>query len=155
MQLKKAKVSERIYFHNFDNINRFFALFFNCEEGQFRPGGISMIYEAAVVTRAELSEDNIKKIQGLTESTVGEFGGEILINDDWGVRRFGQPSSRRIEKGHYLYFVYRSDIEKGNVNKELERKFKIHEDVINYMTLKLGDDDRSEQIKKDYANPFN
>jgi small subunit ribosomal protein S6 len=109
-----------------------------------------MIYESAYVLRTEATEDAIKKITDMVAETVKSFGGEVLVNDQWGVKTFAQPTSNGVTKGNYFYLIYKADT---NCNTELERRFKISEDVLKFIFVRLGVEEEQEAIVKAYKKP--
>ena len=109
-----------------------------------------MIYETALVLRTDLSEEVVAKAKALVTETVAQFGGEILVDENWGVKSFAQPTSKGISQGNYQYFIYKANAE---VNKEIERKFGISEDILKSIFVKLGTDSKQEAIIKAYNNP--
>ncbi|MBT3983601.1 MAG: 30S ribosomal protein S18 [Bacteriovoracaceae bacterium] len=109
-----------------------------------------MVYEAAIVLRAEIDETAFEAFKGLVSEVIKEFGGEILLTDDWGARIFSQPNKRGNRRGRYVYFIY--SCEDGKVIKELERRFKINEDCLNSLIIKK--EISAEKMLKDYKNPF-
>lgn len=109
-----------------------------------------MIYEMAYVLRTEATEDAIKKMADVVTKTIADFNGEILVQDDWGVKTFAQATTNGVERGKYIYVMYKSDTE---ANKELERRFKISEDVLKFTFVRLGVEAEQEEIVKAYKNP--
>jgi small subunit ribosomal protein S6 len=112
-----------------------------------------MIYETAYVLRPDANEEAIKKIKENVSAAIKEFGGEVLVEDDWGVKQFAQPTHKGETKGHYLYAMYKA--EKGDLNSELERRFRIAENVLKFIFIQLGDDADQEKIVAAYKNPNN
>lgn len=113
------------------------------------PGG-NMIYETAFVVRPDASEEAIASIKtGLTES-FKSFGAEILVNDSWGVKTFAQPTESGLKKGAYHYFMYKGA---GDLNAEIERRYRINENLVRFIIVKLGEDKHQDEIVKGYANP--
>src|SRR5690606_23947527 len=56
-------------------------------------------------------------------------------------------------RGHYFYFMYKAN---SDVNQEIERRFRISEDVLKFIFIKLADDDKKQaEIVKGYKNPTN
>ncbi len=110
-----------------------------------------MIYESAFVLRAEAGEDAVKKVTDIVKETISNFDGEVLIDENWGVKQFAQPTSNGIVRGNYFYIMYKSNT---SCNTELERRFKISEDVLKFMFIKLGVDADQAEIVKTYVNPF-
>jgi small subunit ribosomal protein S6 len=112
-----------------------------------------MIYEAAAILRAEIDPTALEAFKTLFLDITKEFKGEVLLADDWGTRTFAQPKSGGKKRGRYLYFMYQSA--NGAINAEIERRWKIHEDVMGSIIVKLGDDKKvKEQALKVYKNPF-
>lgn len=109
-----------------------------------------MIYESAFVLRQDATEEAIKKITDLVAETIKEYDGEILINDQWGVKQFAQPTESGQTRGNYFYVMYKAN---NTCNNELERRFRISEDVLKFIFIKLGVEKDQEAIVKGYKNP--
>lgn len=110
-----------------------------------------MIYEMALVLRTDLQESGVKTLLEIVHDCVKTYDGEILIEDDWGKLTFAQPSKSGIEKGHYIYFMFKANNEN---NLEIARRFRINEGVLNSMIIKLGEDEDLEKIVKTYKTPY-
>merc|ERR1711935_509268 len=104
-----------------------------------------MIYESAFVLRQNASEDAIKKMTDLVASTIKEYDGEVLVNDNWGVKQFAQPTEKGETRGNYFYVMYKAS---NTCNLELERRFRISEDTLKFIFIKLGTDLEQEKIVK-------
>jgi ribosomal protein S6/ribosomal protein S18 len=109
-----------------------------------------MIYETAFVVRPDASEEVVASIKNSLAETFKEFGAEVLVNDSWGVKSFAQPTESGLKKGAYHYFMYKGA---GNLNAEIERKFRINENLVRHMIIKLGNDKDQATIVKNYKNP--
>jgi small subunit ribosomal protein S6 len=109
-----------------------------------------MIYELAYVVKPDATEEALSSVKTLMEGTLKEFGGEILINDTWGVKTFAQPFESGLAKGNFFYVMYKTP---GTTNAEIERKMGINEAVVRFMIVKLGDDAKQDSIMKAYKNP--
>lgn len=109
-----------------------------------------MIYETALVVKPDATEDAVTAAKNIVIETIKEFGGEILVNDTWGVKTFAQPLESGLRKGNFFYFMYKSV---GTVNAEIERKLHINENVVRFIIVKLGDDSQMDDIAKKYKNP--
>jgi ribosomal protein S6/ribosomal protein S18 len=109
-----------------------------------------MIYETAFVVRPDASEEAVASIKTALTETFKEFGAEVLVNDSWGVKSFAQPTESGLKKGAYHYFMYKGA---GNLNAEIERKFRINESLVRYLIIKLGEDKHQADIVKNYKNP--
>ena len=111
-----------------------------------------MIYEMSLVVNVDSSETDIQSFQKLVQDVITEKGGEVLIQDDWDKLSFAQPTSEGVEKGHFLYFVYRSG--SAETNPELARRFRINEKVLRHMVLVIGDDSSREDFVKTFKTPY-
>ena len=109
-----------------------------------------MIYESAYVLRQEATEEAIKQVSELVKETIANFNGEVLVSDAWGVKTFAQPTEKGATRGNYYYVMYSADT---NCNAELERRFKISEDVLKFIFIKLGTPAEKEALAKAYRNP--
>lgn len=109
-----------------------------------------MIYETAFVVRPDASEEAVNSIKtGLTEA-FKQFNAEVLVNDSWGVKTFAQPAESGLKKGAYHYFMYKGA---GDLNAEIERRYRINENLVRFIIVKLGEDKHQEEIVKGYTNP--
>lgn len=110
-----------------------------------------MIYELAIVARPTLSETEINSLSKIVQDVINQFGGEILVEDNWGALTFAQIASNRENKGNFLYFIYQTGAE---TNLELTRRLKINEGVHKYLFCKLGPDSKKEKILKNLKIPY-
>ena len=109
-----------------------------------------MIYETAFVVRPDASEEAVNSVKTAFTDSLKQFGGEVLVTDSWGVKTFAQPAESGLKKGAYHYFMYKGA---GELNAEIERKFRINENLVRYIVVKLGDDAKQADIVKAYNNP--
>lgn len=110
-----------------------------------------MVYETAIVLRADSSEDIQAKVKQTFADILKQFEGEIIVSDDWGVKTFAQPTQDNEKRGLYLYFMYKSN---SKANAEIERTNRINENIIKFLTVKLGVDSKIEEYQKTYQiNP--
>ena len=109
-----------------------------------------MIYETAIVVRPDASEEVVTALKNSLAEIVKQFDSEILVTDSWGVKTFAQPAESGLKKGAYHYFMYKGA---GNLNKEIERRLGINENLVRYLIIKLGEDKHQADIVKNYKNP--
>lgn len=112
-----------------------------------------MIYELAYVIKPNSTDETIAKIKGSVTSALKELGAELLVEDDWGIRTFAQPTEKGETRGRFIYVMYQA--ENSELNKEVQRKLKIDEDVLRSMFVKLGNEADKEKLVKNYKNPMN
>jgi len=91
------------------------------------------LYETVVVVNPQATAEEIDSfVQEVEQSIVGEDG-ELQKKDNWGKLKLGY-TIKKIDEGVYLYFVYQG---KSGVVRKLEKRFKIMELVLRYLTVKL------------------
>lgn len=91
-------------------------------------------YETIFVLRPNLEEEKrnsvIEKFKGIISTA-----GEIKNADEWGTRKLAYE----IEKLKEGYYVYVNFMAQTDLPKELERNFKIADEVIRYIVINLED----------------
>jgi small subunit ribosomal protein S6 len=89
-------------------------------------------YECTLIMRQDIAAQDVHKTADRFAEMVKNLGGEVLKREYWGLRTLAYIV-RKNKKGHYLMFGINAE---NPVVKELERNFKINEDVIKYLTIK-------------------
>lgn len=93
-------------------------------------------YETISIIRPNVSEDIIAAISDKTADIIKEVGGEILKVDKWGLKQLAYPIKKE-PTGYYVYTVFSGN---GAGVDEMERIFKIDDNILKYMTIKLDKD---------------
>lgn len=109
-----------------------------------------MIYESVIVLRSDLGEDAVGAVKDLVAQVIGEYAGEVLITDSYGVKTLAQPTARGITKGNFIYFMFKAN---SDCNKELDRRFRINDGILRFMTIKLGEVKDQAKLVKAYKKP--
>lgn len=115
-----------------------------------------MIYELSLVTKAELSEDDVAKVKSMVQAVIKEHDGEVYIEDDWGTLSFAQATSVGVEQGRFLYFLYKAN----NLNNvELARRFRINDGVLKHIVISVVEDENKvgefvKKIKMPYSKKY-
>ena len=91
-------------------------------------------YETIYILRPTLSEDEITAVIDNANGIITTDGGQIISLDKWGIRTLAYLIKKETQ-GYYVYCDYATD--PANVT-EMERKFRIDESVMKYMTVKLA-----------------
>ena len=94
------------------------------------------MYETISIIKANVGEEIIDQISEKTATIITEAGGEILKVDKWGLKQLAYPIQKE-PQGYYVYTVFSGNSDGIN---EMERIFRIDENVLKYMTIKLGKD---------------
>lgn len=93
-------------------------------------------YETIYVTRPDLTEDLMSRINTRYSGVIAENGGTILVTEDWGMRKLAYPINKH-QRGHFIYLNY---VAPATLVHELERTLRIEDSLLRYLTVKLGDD---------------
>ena len=110
-----------------------------------------MIYEASVLVKADIDDEKLAGVKNLVTSTISDMTGKLLVNDDWGVRTLAQATEKGVTRGRFLYYLYESG---PTVNKELDRRLRISDEVLRSMiVLAAKKDVQGEKLAKDYKSP--
>lgn len=90
-------------------------------------------YEAVVILHPDMGEDDVRNFTERYSQLVKTSGGEIIKIEDWGLKRLAYLVQKK-EKGRYILFDF---VGKPALISEMERQFKISEDVMKYLSVKL------------------
>jgi small subunit ribosomal protein S6 len=100
------------------------------------------LYDLIFICRPDTPEEEIQKLVATLEQTANERGGKVDKVEKWGVRRLAYRI-RKHREGFYVYVVLRST--QGEMIKELERRLKVADPVIKYMTVRLDEELKRQQ----------
>jgi len=90
-------------------------------------------YEAVFIFTPVLSEPQVKETVKKFKELIAENGGEMLHEEDWGMKKLAYPIQKK-STGFYSLFEFKAD--PSFINK-LEIEFRRDERVIRFMTVKL------------------
>ena len=93
-------------------------------------------YETMFITLPTLTEEEERTVVGGFAQIVTDGGGQFTANERLGRRRLAY-SIRRFDDGVYTRFLYDSE---PDVPKELERRIRISDKVLRYLTVRLEPD---------------
>ncbi|HYA89305.1 MAG TPA: 30S ribosomal protein S6 [archaeon] len=103
-------------------------------------------YDLIFICLPDTPEPEIDKIISTIEHAAAEKGGKIESVNKWGRRRMAYRV-RKMREGYYVYMVLKSS--RGEVVKELERRLKVSDAVIKYLTIRLDEElKRQEKLKR-------
>lgn len=97
-------------------------------------------YETISILRQDTSIHGVKTITDEFKNILTHMGAKVIRHEYWGLRQLAYPINRN-KRGHYIMLCIEASPE---AVAELERNYKIKENVIRFMTLK---------VKKIDANP--
>lgn len=92
-------------------------------------------YEFTVIANPQLSEVDSKKLFDHYESVLLADGGEIIKKVAWGVKKLAFPIKGQF-RGNYVHYDF---VGKKEHLTETERLMRIDENILRYMSVKIGE----------------
>ena len=100
-------------------------------------------YEQVCILRPSLSEEEITRIIDTATQLIQEDEGSIIFLNKWGMRKLAYPIKKE-SQGYYVLCDFAASPE---VVAEIERKFRIDDAVLKYLTVKIADAISAEEIE--------
>lgn len=100
-------------------------------------------YEAVVIIEPDVADDEVKALTEKYGDLIKSHEGEVIKIEDWGIKKLAYLVRKR-DKGRYILFDFVSG---PTLVSELERQFKITENIMKYLTVKLDEDVDLEAFK--------
>lgn len=104
-------------------------------------------YETIFILRPNAGEDEINKVVESTTQIILNENGTILEMNKWGMKKLAYL----IKKESLGYYVYCDYAGTPAAVAEIERKFRIDDSVLKYLTIKTADSITEEGIEKALA----
>ncbi len=92
-------------------------------------------YELVFIVRSDLSDDTIGAVTEKVDRCIEEYKGIRLIRETWGRKKLAYEIEKHT-KGIYFFYQFLGD---GALVKEMERRLKLDEATLRYMTVKVRD----------------
>lgn len=106
-------------------------------------------YEVMYIINPETDAEKIEKLNEAVGKLIEKEGGEIVRMDDIGIRNLAYPIQKK-NTGHYVLFEINGT---GQEILELERRMRVNDLVIRYMTVRVDEDrKKAEAIKAKREN---
>ena len=103
-------------------------------------------YEVVFVLAPTLTEEEVDQQVDTFVKVAQEMGAEVVNTDKWGKRRLAFPVQKHNE-GYYT--VLTLDEESGRAAAELERRFKVIDAVIRFLSVRVDEDlKRAQKFEK-------
>ena len=90
-------------------------------------------YESMYILKPDLDEEKKDGLVKRFADLVAANGGEVESIDEWGRRRLAYPINY-IDDGYYVLMTFKAP---HDVPAELERNYKISDDVMRYIVVNL------------------
>jgi small subunit ribosomal protein S6 len=100
------------------------------------------LYDLIFICMPATPEEEIAKLISTLEQATADRGAKVEKLEKWGTRKMAYRVSKQRE-GYYVYMALRSA--QGELIKELERRLKVSDPVIKYMTVRLDEEIKRQQ----------
>jgi len=91
------------------------------------------IYEQLFIVRPDAAEPEIDSFLEQITGVITSAGGKVEKLDKWGIRKLAY----RVEKRHEGFYVLLQYSSKPDVVKEIERRFRVSDLVMKYLTVRI------------------
>jgi small subunit ribosomal protein S6 len=90
-------------------------------------------YESVLIARQDLGASQVNALVEELTNVIKSEGGEVVKVDNWGLKNLAY----RIKKNRKGYYVLLNIVAPAQAISEFERRVRLNEDVIRYMTVKV------------------
>ena len=90
-------------------------------------------YESVLIARQDLGASQVNEIVSSMGEVIKAEGGEVVKVDNWGLKNLAY----RIKKNRKGHYVVLNIVAPATAIFEYERRLRLNEDVIRYMTVKV------------------
>ena len=104
----------------------------------------SHTYETLYLLRPGISESDANAIHQKVDNVIQKFSGKLRTRDDWGVKELAYTIEKE-RNARFCLAVYEGA---GGVVEEIERHFRISDDVVRYLTVAMPTDYDYNKVKK-------
>jgi small subunit ribosomal protein S6 len=104
-------------------------------------------YEIVFIIRADIDDAETTQVIEKIEAAVAEGGDRLLERDEWGKRKLAYLIKKQA-RGHYV--LLRTASSPGSI-LEIERRMRLDDRIIRFMTVHVADDIDVEQRAKEAA----
>jgi small subunit ribosomal protein S6 len=96
------------------------------------------IYEVMFIVRPDVADEDLDKLVGALEQTVTNGGGTVKSTEKLGRRKLAYLV-RKFSEGNYVLFTIEAG---GSLVTELERRLRVSEPVIKFITVRMDEEDK-------------
>jgi small subunit ribosomal protein S6 len=101
-------------------------------------------YEVMYIVDPETALDRVAKLNEAVGKLIEKEGGTVVRLDDIGIRKMAYPIEKKTEGYYVLYEIEGS----GQEIAELERRMRVNDMIIRYMTVRVDEDrKKADKIK--------
>ena len=91
------------------------------------------LYESVIICRQDITKNQLDIIISELKNNIENEKGKILNEEYWGLKNLAYEINKN-KKAHYTMLIIESQPDKI---EEYERKLRLHDDVIRFMTIKI------------------
>lgn len=91
------------------------------------------VYEATFIIKPDVEEEARNEVIERIKSIITDNNGEILEADEWGSRKLAYEIND-YKTGYYTLLTIKAE---ADLVEELERNFKIIDDIIRYLVIRV------------------
>ena len=108
-------------------------------------------YEMISIFRPGLGEDEVNAIVETTRKIIESDQGTVISCARWGMKKLAYPIKKE-KQGLYYFYEYAAS---PAAISEIGRKFRIDDNVLKYLTVKIADDISGEELEAAIADSGN
>lgn len=102
-------------------------------------------YETVFISDPDLKDQARSNLFDKVRNIIAKENGILLNFEEWGNKKLAYEIKKKL-RGHYVCVTYGGT---GELIKELERNFRLSDEVLKFMTLLLSDNVTVEQLEKE------
>ena len=106
------------------------------------------LYESVIICRQDITKNQLDTIISDFKKIVEIEKGKILAEEYWGLKNLAYEIKKN-KKAHYTMLIIETLPDKI---EEYERKLRLHEDIIRFMTIKIKTFDGNQSIMVEPIN---
>ena len=96
------------------------------------------IYELGFILKPDLPEQDAQASVDAVKQALTDGGATIDKVDDWGKRRLAYRVGG-FWNGHYVFIQYSAE-DSSSLNREVERRLRVADTIVKYMTIRIDED---------------
>jgi small subunit ribosomal protein S6 len=100
------------------------------------------LYDLIFICRPDTPEPEIEKLIATLQHAAEEKQAKVEKVEKWGTRRLAYRV-KRLREGFFVYMLLRSS--HGELLKELERRLRVSDAVVKYLTIRLDEEIKRQQ----------
>ena len=103
------------------------------------------LYESVIICRQDITKNQLDTIISDFKKIIEDDKGKVLAEEYWGLKTLAYEINKN-KKAHYSMLIVETLPDKI---EEYERKLRLHEDIIRFMTIKIKTYDGKQSIMVD------